>query len=93
MTSFSGNYICRQNINIAMVDMVEPRKTEHDIGVCAQLVNNTSDLDLEPEFGNVNMNTDKFKWSSTQIGLLLGCFYWGYCASMIPGYTVCLFVC
>ena len=57
-----------------MVDMVESQKMEHEIGVCAQnkLVNNTSELDLDPEFleisqdGNVNLNSEKFKWSSTQ---------------------------
>jgi len=93
-----GNYVCRQNINIAIVDMTLPQEKN---GVTTepfcQIQQNLSSIEngveqtwkVEPEVFKFNtkveITEDRFHWTPEEIGTLLGSFYWGYCATMLIG--------
>lgn len=74
MIGFMLNYALRVNLTIAIVAMVEPPSPAADSkdGHPQQLVNEVND-------GN------RFAWDSYQQNLVLGCFFWGYILTELPG--------
>ncbi|XP_044272566.1 sialin-like isoform X2 [Tribolium madens] len=71
-------YTMRVTLSVAITEMVEPSKasTHYDPDSCPGSLANTSSV----------TNSDKlYPWTSTQQGLILSSFYWGYVITHIPG--------
>lgn len=70
-------YCMRVNLSVAIVAMVRPSTGE----------NNTGDIGTECPAGSLtnDTGTGTFDWSSSEQGVILGSFFYGYVASQIPG--------
>ncbi|XP_063916931.1 sialin-like isoform X1 [Zophobas morio] len=71
-------YTMRVTLSVAITEMVEPSNgtTHHDPNACSGSLSNSSTV----------TNPDKlYPWTSTQQGLILSSFYWGYVVTHIPG--------
>ena len=83
-----GHYIVRQNLNFAILEIANPPKTEFDpLCKSGEDFLNMSTINTDPqEISHPEIvNPNKLDWSSQQYGTMLGAFYYGYCAGMIPG--------
>ena len=83
-----GHYIVRQNLNFAIIEIANAPQNEFE-AVCKApdllevSVNVTSPEVLEAHL--TSSPTPKANWTAKQYGTMLGAFYYGYCAAMIPG--------
>lgn len=68
---FMLNYALRVNLTIAIVDMVVTNVTTN-------VTSNSTEL-LLPDA------SEKFQWDAMQQNLILGCFFWGYILTELPG--------
>ncbi|GFX81589.1 hypothetical protein TNCV_4179291 [Trichonephila clavipes] len=87
MLGFCAMYTLRNNINVAIIAMVnstavynssEENNTSEECSAWpppTDAVNSTKSVDKDGEF----------IWSSELQGIILGAFYYGYCISQIPG--------
>ncbi|XP_065356604.1 sialin [Calliphora vicina] len=93
MFGFMLNYALRVNLTIAIVEMVKPENLtiSNTTGptVTTFLDNSTSSAaamtakDLNAIVDD--KNDEKFPWDSYQQNFVLGCFFWGYILTELPG--------
>ena len=76
---FANIYAMRVNLSVAIVAMVHSsdRKNNTDIGTECRFPNSTHD--------DKNNGNGEFDWDSTEQGLILGSFFYGYVVTQIPG--------
>lgn len=93
MFGFMLNYALRVNLTIAIVEMVKPENLtlSNTAGTTATtfLENSTSSAAALTS-GDLNAidddkNDEKFPWDSYQQNFVLGCFFWGYILTELPG--------
>lgn len=84
------------NLTIAIVDMVMPNITAHIAGNSSLASNNTlagivSSSSSEGILSNtttsdgVDVYEERFPWDTYQTNFVLGCFFWGYVLTELPG--------
>lgn len=71
MIGFMLNYALRVNLTIAIVAMVEPQSSAND------------STEIKPQ--QLVNDVNRFSWDSYQQNLVLGCFFWGYILTELPG--------
>jgi len=79
---FANIYAQRLALSVAILSMVNStnqiqENKQLSTGSCSQTYINTT--------AQEKMNEGEFNWSSTQQGLLLGAFFYGYTVSQLPG--------
>lgn len=90
---FAVNYMLRINLNLTIVAMVMPRAKVSTSSQCTenlQLYNRTYDsynkTTPTPPIPEENVNyEDRFLWSESQQGLILGAYYWLHWTTQLPG--------
>lgn len=92
---FMLNYALRVNLTIAIVDMVEHVATNGDThggggdgGGNYSTTINGSDNSTSSTVGPTTLahsDSTKFQWSAYEQNLVLGCFFWGYILTELPG--------
>lgn len=96
---FMFNYMLRVNLTIAIVDMVVQPSTESATNLTTiqnttemlEIESRTSEFGLEnrtkTENGNTTLVTQgtKFNWNKYEQNYVLGCFFWGYVLTELPG--------
>lgn len=95
MFGFMLNYALRVNLTIAIVEMVVPdNKTDisapANITLDASYSMNATTTTTESSIANLaneaDLNIeDRFPWDSYQQNFVLGCFFWGYILTELPG--------
>jgi len=91
MLGFMLNYALRVNLTIAIVDMVRPNVTSPAGNVT--LAGNATSLTGNSTSGNssslspdgVDVYEERFSWDTYQTNFVLGCFFWGYILTELPG--------
>ncbi|XP_046405543.1 sialin [Ischnura elegans] len=89
---FMFNYMLRVNLTIAIVDMVKPAN-KTDIGDNSTADLYSTDCFVEPpEITNSSVKSappvddgSRFEWDEYTQNLILGCFFWGYICTELPG--------
>ncbi|EDW87691.1 sialin [Drosophila yakuba] len=82
MLGFMLNYALRVNLTIAIVDMVQTNETSSGN---ATLTGNGTALNGTASPDGVDVNEERFPWDSYQTNFVLGCFFWGYILTELPG--------
>jgi len=82
MLGFMLNYALRVNLTIAIVDMVRPNVTS---AVNATLAGNSTAANSTASPDGVDVYEERFPWDSYQTNFVLGCFFWGYILTELPG--------
>ncbi|XP_075153286.1 sialin [Haematobia irritans] len=90
MLGFMLNYALRVNLTIAIVAMVRP--TVDDSAV-AKIVNTNSTIASTTIYNNsssssslkIDDDDERFPWDTYQQNFVLGCFFWGYILTELPG--------
>lgn len=90
---FMFNYMLRVNLTIAITDMIKENRTANattpsnstistaENSTLTVIANETSKLDPQP----VDDGQTRFYWNKHEQNLLLGCFFWGYVLTELPG--------
>lgn len=78
---FMVNYMLRVNLTIAIVNMVVDNKTMIELG----LKSNDNTAEQIDRTSVVIGNQTRFTWSEYDKNLVIGCFFWGYLATELPG--------
>lgn len=83
---FMLNYALRVNLTIAIVDMVQPALVSsnghHSIeNATAAAIAATNDHTGDSQ----EQQSAKFQWSAYEQNIILGCFFWGYILTELPG--------
>ena len=76
---FANIYAMRVNLSVAIVAMVNSPNTENDTNIGHECPLDTANHTRQPT------NGDQFDWTSTEQGLILGSFFYGYIVTQIPG--------
>ncbi|XP_046969499.1 sialin [Vanessa cardui] len=77
LLGFMLNYALRVNLTIAIVEMIFDTKDNHTIANLTDSFNVTQ----HPE----HIEQTRYHWNTKQKNLLLGCFFWGYVLTEVPG--------
>ncbi|XP_047535269.1 sialin [Vanessa atalanta] len=77
LLGFMLNYALRVNLTIAIVKMIFDTKDNHTIANLTDSFNVTQ----HPE----HIEQTRYHWDTKQVNLLLGCFFWGYVLTEVPG--------
>ncbi|XP_026495997.1 sialin [Vanessa tameamea] len=77
LLGFMLNYALRVNLTIAIVEMIFDTKDNHTIANLTHSFNVTQ----HPE----HIEQTRYHWDTKQKNLLLGCFFWGYVLTEVPG--------
>ncbi|KAK7861723.1 hypothetical protein R5R35_014581 [Gryllus longicercus] len=94
LLGFMFNYMLRVNLTIAIVAMVVPANKTAPNATSVDGGTNTSafDLDLNASFANASSDGGGgqqggggFEWDEYVQNLVLGCFFWGYICTELPG--------
>jgi len=91
MLGFMLNYALRVNLTIAIVDMVRPNVTSPAGNVTlagnatSLMGNNTSGNSSSLSLDGVDVYEERFSWDTYQTNFVLGCFFWGYILTELPG--------
>uniref|UniRef100_A0A0K8TRD0 Putative permease of the major facilitator superfamily protein n=1 Tax=Tabanus bromius TaxID=304241 RepID=A0A0K8TRD0_TABBR len=98
LIGFMLNYALRVNLTIAIVSMVDSGNTSQVVANCTTNSTGNSTDNLLPPFNETNpldpnekcglpppQPANKFDWDSRQQNLILGCFFWGYVLTELPG--------
>lgn len=80
LLGFMLNYALRVNLTIAIVEMIFDDKTNHTVAAVTNLTE-TFNVTEHPE----HVEQTRYLWSTKQKNLLLGCFFWGYVLTEVPG--------
>ncbi|CAH2092629.1 unnamed protein product [Euphydryas editha] len=80
LLGFMLNYALRVNLTIAIVEMIFDDKSNHTVSAVANLTD-TFNVTEHPE----HIEQTRYHWSTKQKNLLLGCFFWGYVLTEVPG--------
>ncbi|KAH8282443.1 hypothetical protein KR054_007753, partial [Drosophila jambulina] len=90
MLGFMLNYALRVNLTIAIVDMVRPNVTASadngtltGNGTAANSSSSSSVTTSSPD--GVDVYEERFPWDTYQTNFVLGCFFWGYILTELPG--------
>ena len=99
--SVAVDYVTRLNINVAIVSMVRvhhqsksitSRNVSTEFGYCQYasktIVNHSIDIEYEQESNSssiVDHNFDRYDWSPSQQGFVLGGFFYTYMLMQVPG--------
>ena len=90
------DYVTRVNINIAIVTMVKQNSSHHDLEgeVCPfsnsevphvnEMTTISSSNKTSPRMIRPEEESNRFDWSPTTQGIILGSFWWSYMAMQIP---------
>lgn len=80
---FALVYAMRVNLSIAIVSMVNQTQTDDDNGT----TNNTDicPRDPDPVNGTFVPSPGEFNWDERTQGVILGCFFFGYVMTNVPG--------
>lgn len=85
---FMLNYALRVNLTIAIVDMVEPTVTTNGHDHHPINITNATSAAIAapptPSLGDAEEEV-KFHWSAYEQNIILGCFFWGYILTELPG--------
>ncbi|SPP79148.1 sialin [Drosophila guanche] len=81
MFGFMLNYALRVNLTIAIVDMVRPANVSESLNgtLAGNSTGNSSSSD------GVEVFEERFAWDTYQTNFVLGCFFWGYILTELPG--------
>lgn len=79
LLGFMLNYALRVNLTIAIVEMIYDQKD--NLTAVANITNGTHHVTEHP--GHVEQT--RFFWDTKQKNLVLGCFFWGYVMTELPG--------
>lgn len=94
---FMLNYALRVNLTIAIVDMVEHVATNGDThgggdgggGNFTAILNGNGGEEFPSSTmaptSHPHSDSKKFQWSAYEQNLILGCFFWGYILTELPG--------
>ncbi|XP_058974381.1 sialin-like [Musca domestica] len=93
MFGFMLNYALRVNLTIAIVAMVKPENATKGDSLAGNLttITTTTTTTVAP---NLNASSspplddeldDRFSWDTYQQNFVLGCFFWGYILTELPG--------
>ncbi|KAH8366691.1 hypothetical protein KR200_002661 [Drosophila serrata] len=89
MLGFMLNYALRVNLTIAIVDMVRPNVTDSsENGTLAgngTAGNSSSSAVTTSSPDGVDVYEERFPWDTYQTNFVLGCFFWGYILTELPG--------
>ncbi|XP_017063188.2 sialin [Drosophila eugracilis] len=88
MLGFMLNYALRVNLTIAIVAMVRPNVTAPVNATSAgnaTLAGNSTAGNSTLSLDGVDDYEDRFAWDSYQTNFVLGCFFWGYILTELPG--------
>lgn len=94
MFGFMLNYALRVNLTIAIVEMVQPQNNtqtpEDTITTTETLSENVTSSNIAAFTADdknriEDIYEDKFPWDSYQQNFVLGCFFWGYILTELPG--------
>ncbi|CAH2043218.1 unnamed protein product, partial [Iphiclides podalirius] len=79
LLGFMLNYALRVNLTIAIVEMIYDEKDNHT-AIVANLTS-TMNVTQHPE----HIEQTRYHWDTKQRNHLLGCFFWGYVLTELPG--------
>lgn len=89
---FMLNYALRVNLTIAIVDMVQHVATNGDShgggdggGNSTLFGDDASASSTVGPTADAYVSSQKFQWSAYEQNLVLGCFFWGYILTELPG--------
>lgn len=89
MFGFMLNYALRVNLTIAIVEMVRPENvttSESANATDAPTYQGNTTLSSANDLNTKDDKYDeKFPWDSYQQNFVLGCFFWGYILTELPG--------
>lgn len=90
MLGFMLNYALRVNLTIAIVDMVVKNETDSKNvtltgNLTLPLATNSSSNSSSLSTNGVEVAEERFPWDSYQRNFVLGCFFWGYILTELPG--------
>ncbi|KAL9929805.1 sialin [Glossina fuscipes] len=87
MLGFMLNYALRVNLTIAIVAMVKPIENTTTTTI-ATIVDSSSNLTttlIDNDVDDAAELDERFPWDSYQQNFVLGCFFWGYILTELPG--------
>ncbi|KAJ2945428.1 hypothetical protein O0L34_g240 [Tuta absoluta] len=79
LLGFMLNYALRVNLTIAIVEMIYDEK---DVTI-STIVNSTALHHVQEHPGHIEQT--RYHWNTKEKNLLLGCFFWGYVLTELPG--------
>ncbi|XP_047992437.1 sialin [Leguminivora glycinivorella] len=79
LLGFMLNYALRVNLTIAIVEMILPTANATNVTDTA----NVTDMFNVTE--HPHREQTRYQWDTTQKNMLLGCFFWGYVLTELPG--------
>ncbi|XP_063625718.1 sialin isoform X1 [Cydia splendana] len=79
LLGFMLNYALRVNLTIAIVEMIIPTTNTTNVTDTA----NVTDMFNVTE--HPHREQTRYQWDTTQKNMLLGCFFWGYVLTELPG--------
>lgn len=100
MLGFMLNYALRVNLTIAIVKMVQPHETptkpslngnitihNNTTTSTISILNSTNKIPGEyvEATNDIDIMDERFPWDSYQTNFVLGCFFWGYILTELPG--------
>ncbi|XP_017835017.2 sialin [Drosophila busckii] len=87
MLGFMLNYALRVNLTIAIVDMTVPlpNKTATNSSSPSNTNSSSSGIMSNTTHDGVEVYEERFAWDTLQQNYVLGCFFWGYVLTELPG--------
>uniref|UniRef100_A0A336K4M5 CSON011174 protein n=1 Tax=Culicoides sonorensis TaxID=179676 RepID=A0A336K4M5_CULSO len=90
---FMLNYALRVNLTIAIVAMVRHNHTTSENGISSAIVNpeNGTEFEFSTTINPLAVpqseedEQERFNWSAYEQNIILGCFFWGYILTELPG--------
>lgn len=85
---FMLNYALRVNLTIAIVDMVQTvTPPPNELNVSSLNISNATSAAIAAPTLNADSEggSNKFEWSAYEQNIILGCFFWGYILTELPG--------
>ncbi|XP_063365902.1 sialin [Cydia amplana] len=79
LLGFMLNYALRVNLTIAIVEMIIPTTNTTNV---TDTVNVTDMFNVTE---HPHREQTRYQWDTTQKNMLLGCFFWGYVLTELPG--------
>ncbi|XP_053611221.1 sialin [Plodia interpunctella] len=79
LLGFMLNYALRVNLTIAVVEMIYGDKDNHT--AVLNITHDSLNVTQHPEA----IQQTRYHWDTKQKNLLLGCFFWGYVLTELPG--------
>ncbi|XP_068618034.1 sialin [Battus philenor] len=80
LLGFMLNYALRVNLTIAIVEMIYDEKDNQTMAAAANL---TTHMNVTEHPGHIEQT--RYHWDTKQKNHLLGCFFWGYVLTELPG--------